>query len=494
MKRIFFTCFLIFSCALATAQVSKLSELATGKLISFTPISEVNNDIYGYFALFFLDENKYQTSYEYVILDKNLNKVANGEFKDLTYPNVYSRYLSPEKIGEQLILTKRYFRYFQGRSQTLSTAHKILNVNTNELSDIFYVENGQIVEGDRKIEKTFIRDQLKKESFGYPVAIKDGFLFYEVKSPKSKKFVSKLRFYGLNKEKKWEYTFNDLDRNLNLILNDLDAEHPLVTIIDLETKTRRLQKINAESGKMIFSYEIENEYAQYNHIYKAESIENNKTLIVGKFSTYNSAGYNLKRELGVFKIVLDENGKEISKQYVDWLRISDKLKFDAEGKLEGGYKLAAKSYFTFKNGRISILTEKTKPGFNILSGTSNIKTEDFIIFNFNEAFELDQMEILEKDKGKSYFSSDYLYSQYLNDKNDIVFFYRNNKKEENSRKRNWVLGIVTIIDGKINNEIIPISSKEFFILPYVAKEGFILLREFNENEAYNQIRLERLNY
>jgi hypothetical protein len=51
------------------------------------------------------------------------------------------------------------------------------------------------------------------------------------------------------------------------------------------------------------------------------------------------------------------------------------------------------------------------------------------------------------------------------------------RKTGNQRKK-WNLFINTIIDGKFKQEIIPISEKDNYrVTPYVAKEGYILLRE-----------------
>nr|WP_152572139.1 DUF6770 family protein [Jejuia pallidilutea] len=66
------------------AQISNLANLANGEMQMFTPIFEENQDVYGYFTLFKLDKlNENEEKYEYTILDKNLNKVANGEFVDV---------------------------------------------------------------------------------------------------------------------------------------------------------------------------------------------------------------------------------------------------------------------------------------------------------------------------------------------------------------------------------------------------------------------------
>ncbi|MFN8338949.1 MAG: DUF6770 family protein [Saprospiraceae bacterium] len=99
------------------------------------------------------------------------------------------------------------------------------------------------------------------------------------------------------------------------------------------------------------------------------------------------------------------------------------------------------------------------------------------------------------DKEKStYSASDYLFGQYLNDGKDFVFFYEDLKKETENEEEKVVLFINTWINGTLNEEQFPISTKKNIIYPYIAKEGYILLREYNEKSKYNQIRLEKLNF
>jgi hypothetical protein len=64
----------------------------------------------------------------------------------------------------------------------------------------------------------------------------------------------------------------------------------------------------------------------------------------------------------------------------------------------------------------------------------------------------------------------------------LFFLPRLSERSGNQRKK-WNLFINTIIDGKFKQEVIPISEKDNYVVtPYVAKEGYILLREFNEKE------------
>ena len=120
------------------------------------------------------------------------------------------------------------------------------------------------------------------------------------------------------------------------------------------------------------------------------------------------------------------------------------------------------------------------------------KATDLVYFSTDKNFKIKEVKLFSKDKSVGY-NSDYLFSQYINDGNDVAFFYRDYQKDEDGEK-NWNLYINTIKKGVYSQEKIPISSKENSIVPYVAKEGYILLREYNKNSKYNGVRLERLNY
>ena len=146
--------------------------------------------------------------------------------------------------------------------------------------------------------------------------------------------------------------------------------------------------------------------------------------------------------------------------------------------------------FFLKNGSVGILMEKYKPQGQY----SASKTTDLVYIYTNKDFSLNGVQVFEKEKTK-WVHSDYLFSQYLNDGKDVVFFYKDRQKDDETKEKNWNLFINTLIDGQFKQEKVQISEKDnYTVIPYVGKEGYILLREFNEKEKFNKIRLERLNY
>ncbi|QNM86078.1 hypothetical protein H9W90_02885 [Polaribacter pectinis] len=500
MKKIitFFVLLISFS---INSQISSLAELASGDIQLFNPIYEMDKSIYGYFMVVKLDDvSKTEQKFEYVFLDKNLNKVANGEFIDASYKKYASEFMTPEKVGDKIILSKIYYRWqqqvFGNNSDYKFVSNRILDLTTNKISKPFYFENELVVEGERATEK--IDKRIKKNIFiQYPLAIDGGYLLFKQSKLQKNSFRTKkiatLEAYNIDNSKNWQYNYNPEEHVVNTRIEFLNEEIIVLWAMSTKTKSQVLHFINPKTGKADFKYEIENKKSEFNHFYKVRKFKD-RTVIVGMTSKNKLSGFNYKKATGFFKIVLDNNGNETFKKYFKWEDAGNILDIKKNGKLkEDGYRLLAKQFFIFEDGTTAFLTEKFKDTQYYVVVALAPKTTDFLVLNFDKEFALNNVEKIEKDKSY-YSSSDYLYSQRIKDGNGVVFFYRDYKKDEETKKKNWVLGIVTIIDGKMQQEQIPMSSEEHFISPYIAKEGYILLREFNKDSDHDEIRLEKLNY
>ncbi|MFI1772249.1 DUF6770 family protein [Thalassobellus citreus] len=489
MKKLLLFSVLLISISL-NAQISSLTNLASGKMEVFSPIFEKDQNVYGYFTLFKLDKlSENEEKYEYVILDKNLNKVANGEFIDASYKGIYSRYYAPDKVGDNLILTKRYGNMNGTIAFTSST---ILELNNNIIQEPFYFQKNNLKIGSRAIDD-LKKTQRKTKFLNVPIGFNNGYLVIEAKKKNIRVNPTSVSFYNLNHDKVWDYNFGDDSQRSEYSLVSFDENvlyFSYATDAYKDTNVKFLQ-IDSNTGKLNYSYLLEDINSKYNYNYTVKRIDN-KTILTGKISPYRVAsGYDYNNPVGLFKIVLDENGNELFKKYFLWEEASEFIEMNKKGKLEAGYKLFVQSYFIFKDERIVVLSEKFKIGNNILVG-GIVKTTDFVLLEFDADFNLKAVETIKKDLSK-FSSSDFLFAQYLNDENDAVFFYQDYQKDTETKEKNWVLGIVSIVNGDINHEKIPMSSDDFFISPYIAKEGYILLREYNKNSDFDKIRLERLN-
>lgn len=488
----------------AKAQVSSLNNLASGRLEMFSPISELDGSIFGYFNIYKLEDvSETEEKYEYVLLDKNLNSVANGEFIDVKYKGYVSDFYYPEKIGSKLILSKKY------KSTSATTvfntkpflqnfmSHRFFDIDENKMLTSFYFKDNEIIEGSRSIKK-IKRIAKDEKTLDFPLVYNDGFFMFErVKGYSNLKEMKSLKAFDLNKKEKWEYIFNPNEEKIFYNFMSLNENDIIFRTFNKKTKEQKIHSINPQTGKAIFVYEVENRSSKYSHSYVVKTTKE-KIVIIGKMSPYKSYdGYDFEKAKGFFRIELDKQGNELSKKYVTWEQLANFIEIKKNGKLKGGYRLAAKEYFVFENNTVSILTEKSIKD----------KTTDFVVLNLDDNFNLISTKVFEKEKDR-FFSSDYLFSQKIKNGNGVAFFYKHYTK--NKAKGNvvlmggfipvkqsaieWTLGIVTIINGKINQEEIPMTSEEHVLFPYIAKEGYILLREYNKDSDYDQIRLERLNY
>ncbi|SUX47039.1 hypothetical protein [Chryseobacterium indoltheticum] len=204
-------------------------------------------------------------------------------------------------------------------------------------------------------------------------------------------------------------------------------------------------------------------------------------------------GRNYENKLGVgfARLIIDKNTFEIDTKKINYIPdLSSYIpKIDKLGYVEKSYHLQPRDVFFLKDGSVGILLEKYKLDFNTGAG----KTTDLVYVFTDKDFKVKGAKIFDKEKSLS--TSDYLFSQYLNDGNDVVFFFRDYQKDKETKQKSWKLFINTLINGNFKQEIVPISEKDSYaVIPYVGKEGYILLQEYNQKEKFNKIRLERLNY
>jgi len=495
-----------------------IAKLADGKLIFNTTLFDSENNLYGYFYIYERDIDKTSKKMEFVLLDKNLNKTSNGTYNDSILPrNLTSYYYDCTLMGDHVILDKvyKYTKFISVGSDFLLNTYQIISLKDNSISPEFKYENGQFMELTTEIKN------LKKENknvdtknmmSAYSNNSQKGFFITEYNKYNKKHLENEFKFFNENKQLQWSYEYNPNGKsrdfkifhfqyvnNNNLYItesrfkNDNNIEYKIVAL-DFST------------GKKKYEYVFENNKSKYRHNFELKEIDN-KLIISGGYVPYRAGGTFFHNKcIGLFKIVLDENGNEIQKKYIKWIDLSDKIKISKRGRVKKNFMLLKKKTFFFENGLVSILTEKYKPevtGFVLpiplinfamyLATHRSQRTSDFILLNFDKDFNLSKVDTIKKDLTKEN-GTDYLFSQYIKNDKGVVFFYSNQSKDEN-QKRNRVLGINTLINGELSQERIPIySKKEYLIEPLPAKEGYIMLREYNEKDKYNQLRLEKLNY
>jgi hypothetical protein len=510
----------LFFTTMALGQMQDLKNLADGELVYSSMLYDSSGDLYGYFYLYKRDVDKVHKTMEYVLLDKNLNKVSNNTFvnnsykeQKVDYAGTKCRYIDCSLMGDNILLTNYYY-YIPPIGQypvPLTTAFQIISLKDKTVSKEMKYQDGvfsdlpddfiQLKKENKNLDTKYLVETIYNDSL-------TGFFISQVNTDGLACAEKDIRFYNEKKELLWTYEYNPNGdfRNLttckvisvnknNIYLWEtkyMKGHHPEKKIVLLDLKT----------GKKKYETVLEDGNSKYNHSINAKEIDG-KLLITGNYSPYKKYYFfRLSKNLGYYKLVLDENGKEVSREYSKWSDFATAMKVNKKGRVKNNYRLNTQSVLIFKEGAMSIIAEKYRPSGNSLWFVPLVglftghkeKTTDMVLINFDEQFQLQSVNTVKKDLSVEA-NNDYLFSQYIKNEEGGVFFFKDFTKNPETGKKQWMLGINTFINGVFTEEKIPIYSKRKYLIdPLPAKEGYIMLREYNEKEKYNQIRLEKLNF
>lgn len=491
------------------AQTQDLYSLAKGDYLGFNALFDDNSNLYGYIALYGYGKSGDKTKkFEYVILDKNLNPVANKEFEGDITTKDYFGYIDFRK---KLVLYPTTDRFIVKDKDFFYPRSKEINLAENSIKNKIYYDykDGKFTEETepKNVRDSRKEDKAEKKLKGYNYIsvvyeIKEGgFLVFEFNDYGNYTNNENLLRYDENKNLLWTYKYNTEGNKKNsesIRIFEKD-ENYIYCILTKEVKREKsffLQIMDIKTGKVVSQQPIvglsKESLENMTHVYSyIESVDNDKTFddkIVMVFKNYQ----NIFRHTGFVRFVLDKKNLDFSIQELNYIDLKTTVpEINEYGEVGSGYRLDIKDFYFLEDGSVGILMEKLKP-----EGEYNApKTTDLVYAYTDKDFKLSGAKVFKKEKTKWAINADYLFSQYLNDGNDVVFFYRDLQKDENTKEKNWNLFINTLINGQFNQEKVQISEKDnFTVIPYVAKDGYILLREFNEKEKFNKIRLERLNY
>lgn len=445
----------------AFSQTQDLTTLASGDHVGMNALFDDKDNLYGYVSLYSYGKSGDKTKkFEYVILDKNLNPVANKEFEgDITAAS----YLGYVDFKGQIILKPSMMDYSLVKSKEIFTpVSMVIDPKTNSITKKLYydyLENGTFKEINEpkswKEQRKDNRDEKKEKGYNYVSAVGElkegGYFAVEYKDYGKYENSNSLMRFDENKKEVWRYKYNTdgtkkLYTTLSVLERDENYMYCIMKKVNDKQKTFSLLVLDMKTGK-----------------------EKSNKPVTG---------------------LSDDTIDNIETFYSNYRKIDNDKTFDDKVVLLGRNYDDSKDMYFMNDGSVGILSEKYKPEGQY----SAPKTTDLVYIYTDKDFKVKNVQVFEKEKSK-WVNSDYLFSQYLNGGKDVVFFYRDYQKDEVTKQKRWNLFINTIIDGKFKQEIIPISEKDnYAVTPYVGKEGYILLREYNEKEKFNKIHLEKLNY
>ncbi|GGE44518.1 hypothetical protein [Psychroflexus planctonicus] len=510
-------CFILIS-AKSTAQINDLTDLSTGEFVSFQALFDYDDNLFGYVAQFNLGEiEKRVNSFEFVVYDKNLNRLL---VEQVTGDDVVKKYNYDLNKDGKLIVSPEFdfsdINVFQAMNINKNASYRKLlevNLNSGTVSDYkppIYFAGELMLDYSSMDNKTLNKKmkahkrEIKFYEQGVTEVLENG--KFLVKTRRTKDFQSftdfQIKLFDENKKELWSYEYNvKSKRNKYEEIGILDYSDKQISFIQKNVKKKNVdlffKVIDAETGKIIAEQKIENiNSTGLNHLLSSKS--NLMKRSNDEHTVLSAAIIEDKKDdvSGFFVAKINTNTNQLQYNVIDFNKdlsvlIDDEIK--KNGSIDG-HHLYPRDILLKDDGSFKLIGELTK--YDLNDGNVNIKSvEDLYVLDFNSDLKLQSVDVIEKTEQKQK-RPNYLFSRKLSDdSDDLVFFYRDFIENEETGDENWILYINTYKDNKLTQDQLKLTSKNegFEIYPFVAKKGFILLHEFDENEEHNQVRLERLN-
>ncbi|WP_298155169.1 DUF6770 family protein [Flavobacterium sp.] len=511
MKKIVMLCLLAIN-VYSFAQTAKLSALSANKFLASEIVYDDNGyDVYGYFLLYDAgDESKGVYRYEYVLLDKNLNKMASGDFSQervdsisLMADYVTTKPLYVTKKGEVL-----YFNF----PDTIKGDEIMYSLRTLSLKD-FKVSEPTYIRNNSPVKQNVGRFKRKDmEAFQYLVPTKNGgFLVYDETLMDASmrifmgrgvaKTIKSFRFLDMDLKEKWRFEYDHTDENsyydyyyLNGDGNDMVFVKSQFQKSGNKRKTHEYEVIDAQTGIKKFS--LSSSDPQNLLRFKRWIFEDHKIVTYAAITTLNDKDVFLDKEvMGYVKIMFDrKTGKELGRDYFRWTDLSDKFPIDAFGKIKDYGFIQFLDFNRTTDGKTIVIGE----GY---SKERNSIIKDLFVFVFDDQMKLADYHKVEKHQNDGPISAhggylqqigafDYMYSQKLPGGGNVFYYMDNENKSV--RKPSWVLGVITYAENKFDFQKVTLTTQKGQIYPLKAKNGYILLREDTDKDS--ELRLEKINY
>ncbi|KOS06136.1 hypothetical protein AM493_08900 [Flavobacterium akiainvivens] len=530
--------FTVLFCGTALAQVQKLGELSSGIFIDSAVIMEDDDsNVFGYCLLYQLDrKSKEVFDLEYVILDKNLNKLTSVSLTQAAFK------MTLVKTRTELTFVKKI-----GNQLTVGVNDRKVNIDYYDVMAFFNYRFVNINLDTFAASKEYKYEGFKKKEYEYKTGDKMSFddLYYlqQLISTKSDYFVSfaitehnpeKLvatnpvtynykkhqeikRFAVLDKDLKevWSKNINaDKKTALQYEYLDSDDEVLLMKKLFLKDKEALLSKsievYNIKTGALLGEIELDD---------KELEITLYSTGIIGdKLHVYTNAHQKSKKgwSQGYGHLVFDKKTvKETKRDFILWKDLASTIPGLTEyGGMGKDYGFAAQEFIITPKGTLLLVLE----GYGFKSGYSPLKKVQSIYAQLKEMylveFDMDNKVVFSKkiekqnsvevyagitrEEMKKYGIFDYMFCQKINKDGDFVMYYTLNDQEGTKRKMAkkplWTLGIISDVSGEYGFETLPLYGEDLKIYPGLAKNGYIRLLEVNQKTGQAEMRLEKVNY
>ncbi len=503
------------------AQIQKMSELSKNKFLDSKIIYDDNGeDVWGYFLLTQADKvSKDVLQLEFIVLDKNLNKLGSNTFQH-DYYNSWLIDVFPDisciiKKNDELLLAVGFD--LEEMYQLDPYAFRKISLKDYSIGDSFMYVNDKKIEDNKVMEK--LTENKEAPSQFLPVG-NQGF-FRKDNNLKEKRKISYsgngtittikdlgsgYTFFDSEFNKKWSFEYNKIENGVETHHLITAKNNAMVFLKEFNGKAFKKKDklyykiIEQNTGVEISTIPLFD--ANYTYSNSKIVFDNDNIIFFDKIYEYKvDAIISFDKCLGYSKRVFNKTSKSITEQkFLLWTDLSGYSQINKYGRVGNWDYIQFLDIKITSDGKTLMIGEGYEPAKN--SKTKNIYTlemdKDFKMKSFNEILKnknsfTDLYAWGEKLENLKAF--DFMYSQKIKE-DEFVYYYQDNEKSNGILKDliadKWVLGIITYADGEFKSQKLNLKTKKGNINPIKAKKGYIILQETSKKES--EIRLEKIEY
>lgn len=465
----------------AISQSYQIMNSASGYLVAFQPLVK-EKEIFGYVELRKIDmQDSITNVYKYIVLDKNMNQVCNGNIEEDTYKKEYSQRVTEIEYNNGHILfgfVLTYWNSFSGAYYNISNSYKILDVETNKI-----ISGGNL---DKNFDLSVTNNRLDKNfKFHEFYALnKDSYLIGTYNRKTKENGYYAINFKG---EEIWKQDFIEKDVSNDVIYNVIEKDETyiilLYTILKKERKiSDNLLIIDTKTGKKIALTPLIND--EFSLKYLDIDIKNEKIQIVGRyFEKQKEDKVQIDESLGLYRRVVDlKSGKIESDIFLPFGKFNS-LDIDENGRVRKEGYLYFQTVDLNPDGSYFVLAETSKKGkyFN-----------ELYVFLLDKDFAPIKVEKFDVKKTRG---DKYSFSQDLPNKVGKAYFFYDKTEEAEYELNilNFMFDSKTFTTTKMD-----LKNEKSSIRVMPAKTGFVGIVEYFKDPKKEgksmEIRLEKLNY
>lgn len=493
---------LLFVAGIALSGMAQTRSKANVKTVKLRDSGAIiqNGAVKGYFSFLNLEkQDKKNNNYELSITDENLREIG---AVTITRPNSYL------VVDASFNGTSFGFLFFDTKTRTLELISYDKNLK----------EGGKI---NKKLENKYAAASYNYMAQGHEpmqaflLAVPDkGFVYYGIKEDSKCDF--EIEFYDNSMKKVWTsfapQDKYDFENAAEAFQNEEYIGSVVIrrtSVMDLDFEVELMVQSVAD-GKMLFRVPLST--SKYKVALADISFDKVKQQFV-LFGEYFNKSENIIKDdsQGFISLSFDMKGKVVSEKTNSWADITAKVEAKDKAKFEKT-SLLFHDFIRTSDGEVFAIGEQYKKGGTIM--TPKVNVFNMAIFQFDANFGIRKVHIFEKDKNttdlppgmlitsskllsyiaKSNGGFDYIFTQPSKDNGTFVVNYINYDRVKGQKGKNQLGSIVYTPEKTFTTDKIDLSRKSIRYYVYRAKQGYVMVSEYDEKLKKIDSRLEKINF